>query len=94
VAVGGGSQSTAWLQTVANALQLPVQCPADGDFGAALGAARLGLLAAQDADPQHVFMPPAIGTVFEPNASSRAAYEDSYDRYRRLYPTLADHSEG
>jgi sugar (pentulose or hexulose) kinase len=32
-------------------LGLPVDLPADGDFGAAFGAARLGLIAAEKADP-------------------------------------------
>ncbi|MDM3825322.1 FGGY-family carbohydrate kinase, partial [Proteus mirabilis] len=45
-AVGGGSRSVYWLKTIATALGIPVDVPADGDFGAAFGAARLGLIAA------------------------------------------------
>ncbi|MEK1900764.1 MAG: xylulokinase, partial [Rhizobium sp.] len=42
-AIGGGSRSRYWLASIATALGVPVDLPADGDFGAAFGAARLGL---------------------------------------------------
>ena len=44
VAIGGGSLSKVWLQTVAGALNVPVHCPTEGAQGAALGAARLGMI--------------------------------------------------
>ncbi|TXI06027.1 MAG: xylulokinase, partial [Rhizobium sp.] len=50
-AIGGGSRSRYWLASIATALGVPVDLPADGDFGAAFGAARLGLIAATGADP-------------------------------------------
>ncbi len=50
-AIGGGSRSRYWLKSIATALNLPVDLPDDGDFGAAFGAARLGLIAATGADP-------------------------------------------
>ena len=50
-AIGGGSRSRYWLKAIATALGMPVDIPADGDFGAAFGAARLGLIAAEKADP-------------------------------------------
>src|SRR5690606_38536265 len=34
-AIGGGSRSRYWLKTIATALDMPVDIPADGDFGAA-----------------------------------------------------------
>ena len=43
-AIGGGSRSRYWLKSIATALGIPVDLPADGDFGAAFGAARLGLM--------------------------------------------------
>ena len=46
-------------QIIANTLGIAVDIPADGDFGAAFGAARLGLIAAEDADPLAVCTPPA-----------------------------------
>ena len=87
-AIGGGSRSRYWLKSIATALGLPVDLPADGDFGAAFGAARLGLVAATGADPVAVCSAPATAETIEPDAALTAAYEDAYQRYRRLYPAI------
>ena len=87
-AIGGGSRSRYWLKSIATALGLPVDLPADGDFGAAFGAARLGLVAATGADPVAVCSAPATAETIEPEAALTAAYEDAYQRYRRLYPAI------
>ncbi|TIX75867.1 MAG: xylulokinase, partial [Mesorhizobium sp.] len=68
-AIGGGSRSRYWLKAVATALGLPVDIPADGDFGAAFGAARLGMIAATGADPLTVCTAPAIDATIEPVAA-------------------------
>ena len=47
-------------------LDMPIAVPADGDFGAAFGAARLGLCAAESADPFEVCTPPAIRETVDP----------------------------
>ena len=88
VAVGGGSRSTYWLKTIATALQMPVDVPADGDFGAAFGAARLGLIAAENADPFDVCTPPEIAQSIDPETKLGPAFEDAYRRYRALYPAI------
>ncbi|MEZ2128425.1 MULTISPECIES: xylulokinase [unclassified Sinorhizobium] len=87
-AIGGGSRSRYWLASIATALGLPVDLPADGDFGAAFGAARLGLIAATGADPVAVCTPPKTASTIEPVASLTAAYEEAYRRYRALYPAI------
>ena len=87
-AIGGGSRSRYWLKSIATALNLPVDVPADGDFGAAFGAARLGLVAATKADPLSVFTAPETAETIQPEASLHGAYEDAYQRYRRLYPAI------
>ncbi|PDT54121.1 MULTISPECIES: xylulokinase [Sinorhizobium] len=87
-AIGGGSRSRYWLRSIATALALPVDLPADGDFGAAFGAARLGLIAATVADPVTTCSAPATAETIAPDASLVAAYEDAYQRYRRLYPAI------
>ncbi|KQV35022.1 MULTISPECIES: xylulokinase [unclassified Rhizobium] len=89
-AIGGGSRSRYWLRSIATALNLPVDVPADGDFGAAFGAARLGLVAATAKDPLSVFTPPATAETIEPDTALREAYEAAYQRYRRLYPAIRD----
>ena len=87
-AIGGGSRSRYWLKAIATALQIPVDIPAEGDFGAAFGAARLGLVAAENADPYEVCAPPAISETIEPDRSLADAYSEAYGRYRALYPAI------
>ncbi len=87
-AVGGGSRSIYWLKTIATALGVPVDIPADGDFGAAFGAARLALMAAENASPEEICTPPAIIRTIEPDTSHRAAFDEAYQRYRNLYPAI------
>lgn len=87
-AIGGGSRSRYWLQAIATALDIPVDLPAAGDYGAAFGAARLGLVAATGADPASVFTQPPTAETISPEASLRQAYDDAYGHYRRLYPAI------
>jgi xylulokinase len=87
-AIGGGSRSRYWLKAIATALQIPVDIPADGDFGAAFGAARLGLIAAEKADPYEVCTAPATAETIEPDAKLAGVYAQAYERYRALYPAI------
>ncbi|GAC1044313.1 xylulokinase [Rhizobium sp. No.120] len=87
-AIGGGSRSRYWLASIATALGVPVDLPADGDFGAAFGAARLGLIAATGADPVAVCTPPQTAGTIDPVGSLTDAYADAYKRYRAVYPAI------
>ncbi len=87
-AIGGGSRSRYWLQSIATSLGVPVDIPADGDFGAAFGAARLGLIAATGADPVAVCTAPKTDETIEPVTGLSEAYESAYARYRALYPAI------
>jgi len=87
-AIGGGSRSRYWLKAIATALGLPVDLPADGDFGAAFGAARLGLIAAEAADPFAVCTAPATAETIEPDTALADTYAEAYGRYRALYPAV------
>jgi xylulokinase len=89
-AIGGGSRSRYWLGAIATALGIPVDIPADGDFGAAFGAARLGLIAATGADPLSICTAPLTQDTITPDAALAGAYEDAYRRYRALYPAIRD----
>ena len=87
-AVGGGSRSRYWLKALASALAMPVDIPADGDFGAAFGAARLGLIAAENADPQSVCTPPRTAQTIEPDSTLADAFTAAYERFTALYPAI------
>ncbi|MCP4380667.1 MAG: xylulokinase, partial [Hyphomicrobiales bacterium] len=90
LAVGGGSRSRYWLSVIATVLGVPIAVPEDGDFGAAFGAARLGLIAAEDADPFAVCAPPAIREVVEPIASLIEPYAAAHAAYCDLYPAIKE----
>src|SRR5690606_15042372 len=90
LAVGGGSRSSLWLTLIATNLDMEIALPEDGDFGGALGAARLGLCAATGADPGQVMTMPAIKTVIAPDRGLTNAYADQYARYRALYPAIEE----
>jgi xylulokinase len=87
-AIGGGSRSRYWLELMATVLRIPVEKPADGDFGAAFGAARIGLIAAEGADPFSILTPPATEYVVEPDTSLSSAFEDAYCNFKETYSAL------
>ncbi|WP_099865500.1 xylulokinase [Pararhizobium haloflavum] len=87
-AIGGGSRSDYWLGVLANVLDMPVDIPADGEFGAAFGAARLGMIAAEGADPFSVCAAPHTARTIEPTSRLTGSFADSYARYRKAYPAI------
>lgn len=90
LAVGGGSKSELWLKLIATNLDTEIALPEDGDFGGALGVARLGLCAAEGADPAEIMTMPAIKRVIKPDAALKTAYSEQYARYRALYPAIEE----
>jgi xylulokinase len=90
LAVGGGSRSRAWLRIIANTLDIAIDVPEEGDFGAGLGAARLGLVAATEADPFAVCAPPNIRETIEPDRNLVPAYAEAYATFRKLYPAIKE----
>lgn len=89
IAVGAGARSAYWLELMATVLNVEIVLPEAGDFGAALGAARLGACAATGADPKTIMTTPPVAKRFAPRDELRQAYEESYRRYRALYPMVA-----
>ena len=87
-AVGGGARSSAWLEILADATGLSIDVPEDGEFGGAYGAARLGLIAAEGADPVSVCTAPPMRAMIEPRADLAEAYAKAQARYRGLYPAV------
>ena len=89
-AVGGGARSHAWLRIIANALAVPIDIPADGDFGAAFGAARLGLIAAEQAEAAEICRAPAISETIAPDSRRVDLMQTRFGRYRALYPAIKE----
>lgn len=86
--VGGGSKSNYWVELLATVLNQPCNLHAESEIGAALGAARLGMIAAENADPLDVCKPPPVVRQIIPNASLHAAFNETYQLYRNTYPAL------
>ncbi len=85
LAVGGGSRSRFWLETISSTLGLAVAIPDGRDMGAALGAARLAICADTGTPPDDVMHLPEIRETIEPRTDLGEAYESGYERFRSLY---------
>lgn len=89
LALGGGAKSTYWLEAIATTLNIPLMLPEAGDFGAALGAARLGMMAATDAGREVATLPPIAKTI-DPNTALTPAFTEAHATYRAAYSLLKD----
>ena len=89
LAMGGGAKSDHWLSMLATTLDIALDVPEAGDFGAALGAARLAMMAGAGAGIDVATQPPLAMTV-EPDAALRAAITDGHARYKQAYAVLKD----
>ena len=88
LAIGGGSQSDHWTTLLATILNIPLERPAEGAFGAAIGAARIAICGVTDAAPQTVMIKPPIKDIIAPDTDHVAAYDDAYRGFSAAYPTL------
>ncbi len=87
--LGGGARSRLWAQIRADLLQRPVLVSTLAD-SSPLGAGLLAAVAAggfSTLDQAAAAIAPETRRI-EPNASARAAYDDAYGRYRRLFESL------
>lgn len=85
--LGGGAKSAHWVAMLASTLNIALDVPKAGDFGAASGAARLGMMAATGAGAE-IATPPALAQTALPNVDLRAAMQDGHARYRAAYETF------
>ncbi|MGI3168058.1 xylulokinase [Pseudooceanicola sp. C21-150M6] len=89
-AIGGGAASRHWVEMIATVLGVPMLMPEGREFGAALGAARLGLCAATRADPAAVMTPPAVAETVAPVAALKPAFDAGYEKFRAAYPAIRE----
>jgi len=83
--VGGGARSPFWGQMIADVTGLTIDLAAGAEAGAALGAARLAMLAAGAGDERAVCARPPIQRQFVPDAASAALHAPRLKRFRALY---------
>ncbi len=91
IAVGGGSRSNYWLEALATALSLPIDVPEAGDFGAALGAARLGRMAAGGGTDATA---PPIARTIDPAPQLVDRFADGHERFREARAFVAGFDRG
>ncbi|WP_025119109.1 MULTISPECIES: xylulokinase [unclassified Serratia (in: enterobacteria)] len=82
--IGGGARSEHWAQLMADVLDLPVVTHLGGEAGGALGAARLGWLAAGGTVEQ-VCHKPAIDRRYLPDGERLPQLAQRLATYRQLY---------
>ncbi|WP_342627711.1 xylulokinase [Nguyenibacter vanlangensis] len=87
--IGGGGRSLAWTRIIATVLDRPLVIPHNAEHAAALGAARLAMIAhgTSQADALRPFNP---ARTVEPDRDAVPLYAERYARFRRLYPALHD----
>lgn len=86
--VGGGARSRQWLQILANITGIDLLVPSDGDFGAAFGAAKLGIASLGVAPLDSIVTAPSHDLVVRPQETLRDAYAEGMQRYSDLFTGL------
>ena len=84
--VGGGARSEFWGQMISDVTGLMIDLAAGAEAGAALGAARLAMLAAGAGSVGEVCKRPPTQRTFEPRAEREGLHAPRLKRYRALYP--------
>ena len=84
--VGGGARSDFWGQMIADVTGLTIDVAQGAEAGAALGSARLGMLAAGAGAIEAVCTRPPVQRSFTPDAGAAALHAPRLKRYRALYP--------
>jgi len=85
---GGGARLPYWGRLIAAALRRPLTYRAGGEVGAALGAARLARLAADEGGEEEVCTAPPVAQVVQPDAALAALLPGRRRIFQRLYRDL------
>ena len=86
--IGGGAKSRYWIRLLATVLNIRIDLPEDGEFGAALGAARLAIMAESGQSANAVLHRPKIAETIDPDPSLSSAFDETYDAFRETYQAL------
>ena len=87
LATGGGAKNAGWLSYIAAVTGLPITLPVDGDFGAALGAARLGMMADGMAKDE-ICHPPRIREEITPDSALADLLAPARETWQQIYHLL------
>ncbi len=82
LAIGGGSRSRFWLETIATTLNTAIAYPIDGEYGAAMGAARLAILGKTSEPIKNILSQPNIAETIEPRPDLTDLYCEAFARYK------------
>jgi xylulokinase len=88
VLLGGGARSAWWASLLASVLRRSLRRMPDHSHGAALGAARLGWLAAGQATVEQVCTPARSDDRIEPDDGMTERLQRRLGIFRELYPSL------
>jgi xylulokinase len=87
--IGGGARSAAWGRIIAAALRRTLSYPRCGEYGPALGAARLARMAVDRVDAATALTKPPVARTIEPDVTLADALAGRHDVFRALYRDLA-----
>jgi xylulokinase len=87
-AIGGGAASLYWVRLLATVLGVPLTRPRGGEYGAALGAARLAMVAATGAPPDTVMHPPVACETIDPDTALAAEFDAAHAGFKAAYPAI------
>ncbi len=85
--IGGGARSDYWVKLIATVFGVPLRKPTAGEFGAALGAARLGICAATGLAADAVMTAPYFAPQIDPDLALRPQLDVAYAAFQNAYQT-------
>ena len=86
--IGGGARSLYWNKIIASILGRQLTLIPNADFVAALGGARLAMIASGCATLGEAGHPPLAASTVDPIPSLSSAYEERFQLFRELYAAL------
>ena len=88
LATGGGSQNITWINYIASIIDTPISIPKHQDIGAAMGAARLAMMAS-GLPIEQVCTAPEIAETITPDPDITAALTPARQKSQNLYNAIA-----